>query len=343
MSELQSNKNNLSNIPGGFAIIPNALLGFLSDRACVVFQKIYQCQFLLENVELDGALWIKLSAPYLATSLNRDRKTIGAILDELLKLNIISCCYQSRKNILYRINWEEVLFVCGTFCDVNVKGRIALTEKCIRGVFTPMSQLPTDFIEQTKHDNPALHNSGSFYPNNRRFGEFLLEQNPIGGDFTRTEKDSGNFYSNNNGLGEILPEQRIEGDIALQNDKNDDDSEKDSGKNYPNNDEIRGKITRITKDSGKIRPQIYIEEINKEDMREQGSQYREDKEKNLLEYFSSRSFAFSGFDKNLYESFLNEDLNVDDDDVVKSIKQVWNQLGYDKELPENNYIDLETF
>ncbi len=324
MSEFQSNnKSNLSNIPGGFAVIPNALLGFLSDRACVVFLKIYQCQFQLENVELDGEAWIKLSTYYLAQSLNKDHKTISIILDELLGLNIVLRHHQNRKSVFYKINWNEVMYVCESLCRVDVKGRIKLMEKCVQGNFTPMSQLPNDFIKETIQKHPFVQR---------------LREN-----FPKTNLIQGNFPSINSGSGNISLNEEALCDAQSDNYLNADTHDNGLGKFSLKKDIIQGKFPSINRDSGKFSPQIYNKEINKEKQGGEAPNIKEEKDKNLLEYFSSRSFSFPAFDKTLLESFLNEDLNEDDDDVIKSIKQVWNQLEYDEELPENNYIDLGSF
>lgn len=324
MSEFQSNnKSNLSNIPGGFAVIPNALLGFLSDRACVVFLKIYQCQFQLENVELDGEAWIKLSTPYLAKALNQHKKTIGVTLDELVGLNIVSCSHQHRKNVLYKINWEEIKFVCDVLYNVDENGRIELLKMCVGTNFTPMSQLSFETLRQIKQIHPTKRCSGKKCPN---IDDVRVKNAP-------TSTGSGILYPNIESSGKKCPNIESVSTQHTEAAEINDTSSSCSGIFYPNMSNVRAFFT----------PDIYNKEINKEKQGGEAPNIKEEKDKNLLEYFSSRSFSFPAFDKTLLESFLNEDLNEDDDDVIKSIKQVWNQLEYDEELPENNYIDLGSF
>ena len=70
----------------------------------------------------------------------------------------------------------------------------------------------------------------------------------------------------------------------------------------------------------------------------------EERRKEILKYFEDRDInKFPEFNLNLLRSFLEEDLKEEDDDVVKTIKQVWNQLGYDEELSANNFIPLDVF
>lgn len=346
MSELQfNNKSNLSNIPGGFAVIPNALLGFLSNRACMVFLKIYQCQFILYNTEHNGALWVELSTPYLAKALNQHKKTIGLALDELIGLGVILCNHRHRKSVLYRINWEEIIFVCDILCNVNEDGRIKLMEMCVGTDFTPMSRLSLDSIEPIKQAYPSKQCSDKKYPNPNNVGvknaptsscsdTFCTQPNNVRTLFVPNIESSGKKCPNMEDSTESHDETTDNSNVLPQcSDTFCTEHQQCSGKKYPNIDNVRAFFDH----------RYIYKEINKENMRERSSQYKEENNKNLLEYFSSRSFSFPGFDRTLYESFINQDLNEDDDDVIKSIKQVWGQLGYDEELPENNYIDLGTF
>lgn len=334
--EISDNKSVLSEIPGGFAIMPNALIGFISDKACTVFLKIYQCYFMLDKVALDGEEWIQVSGPFLTTALQKkNRNCINDAINELVGLNIIKSKSLNRKQVLYCINWNEIVLMCDVLCKVNFEGRKKFLETCVRNKFIPMSKVSDEIRNEIIRTYPNELRSYENDTNPSAFVTKSYEPSNVRNEIIRTEKDS---YENDTNLDEDNADEQMpaqstemtENDNAIRMKmirKNDGSYENDT-----NESEIRIKSVH----------NIYKKE-NKKEMRERSSQYIGGKEEKLLEYFSSRNLELPVFDKTLYESFLETDLDDSDDDVVKGIKTVWNQLGYDEELPDNNFIDLETF
>ena len=317
--------------------MPNALIGFFSDRACTVFLKIYQCQFILNKIVHDGEEWVQLSGPYLAIALQKkNRNYVNDAINELVGLNMVKCKTLNRKQVLYRINWEEVLLACKILCCVNSEGREKLLEMCVRTNIVPISQLSDDVRNQIIRTYPNKQCSYEYDTNQAMFVTNSYEPNNIRMNTIRTSKCSYEYDTNmdNNVETEQMP--------AITQKLSDDEANVRMNTIRKN----EGSYEYDTK-NGNVRNQnvhnIYIEEENKKKMSERSSQYKEDKDKNLLDYFSSRNLSFPVFDKIFYESFLEQDLNESDDDVIKSIKTVWGQLEYDKELPDNNFIDLGTF
>ena len=282
--EISDNKSVLSEIPGGFAIMPNALIGFISNNACAVFLKIYQCQFTADSEEYEGQLWAKLSTPCLAVALRLNRKTVSVSLKELIGLGFIKSHTKNRNSVFYTVDWEEVNYACNILYNLTRKGQMELLNICVGVKFPSTTQVRGNFTRISDIEQPTISELMEKFPNTSKLRENFHELSKVEGKFPRTKAE----------LREILPTE------------------------------------------------IYKEK-NKKEMRERSSQYIGGKEEKLLEYFSSRNLELPVFDKTLYESFLETDLDDSDDDVVKGIKTVWNQLGYDEELPDNNFIDLETF
>ena len=282
--EISDNKSVLSEIPGGFAIMPNALIGFISNNACAVFLKIYQCQFTADSEEYEGQLWAKLSTPCLAVALRLSQKTVSVSLKELIGLGFIKSHTKNRNSVFYTVDWEEVNYACNILYNLTRKGQMELLNICVGVKFPSTTQVRGNFTRISDIEQPTISELMEKFPNTSKLRENFHELSKVEGKFPRTKAE----------LREILPTE------------------------------------------------IYKEK-NKKEMRERSSQYIGGEEEKLLEYFSSRNLELPVFDKTLYESFLETDLDDSDDDVVKGIKTVWNQLGYDEELPDNNFIDLETF
>lgn len=338
MEESLSNKTILSDITGGFAIMPNALIGFISDKACAVFLKIYQCQFTLDKVMLDGEEWVQISGPYFATALCvKHRNTINNAINELLGFNLIKRQFLNRKQVLYCINWEEILFDCKVLCGVNFDGRDELHKACVRNEIVPISQLPDDVRNEIVRNNPNKQCSYDLITNPPMFVMKSYESDTVRNEIVRTEQCS---YQNRTNVDDAINlEQQLPQSAVLDEytpHVRNEIVRKNSGsyQNRTNIGEIRNEIVQ----------NIYNKEkIKKENEESEAFYIKGEKEKKLLKYFSTRNLSLPGFDKIFYESFLEQDIDELDDDVIKSIKTVWNQLGYDEELPENNFIDLETF
>lgn len=337
MNETSSNKTVLSDIAGGFAIMPNALIGFISDKACAVFLKIYQCQFTLDNITLDGEEWVQVSGPYLTTAMRKkNRNAINDAINELVGLNIIKSKVLNRKQVLYCINWEEIVFACKVLCEISFEGRDELLKTCVRNEIIPISQVPDDVRNEIIRTYPNKRFSYENVTNHPMFVTKSYEHSEVRNEIIRTNDDSYENVTNMNDT--IETEQPSSDDCFLDGGETHVRNEiirknRDSYQNHTNMGEIRNEIIH----------NIYIEEKEKKKMRERSSQYKGEKEKILLDYFSSRNLSFPGFDKTFYEFFLEQDIDDSDDDVIKSIKTVWKQLGYDEEFPDNNFIDLGTF
>lgn len=337
MNETSSNKTVLSDIAGGFAVMPNALLGFISDKACAVFLKIYQCQFVSDCEEYDGEMWAKLSTPCLAAALERSKNTVVMALEELIGLGFIKSRIENRKNTFYAVNWEEILFACNVLCKVNRKGRQELHKLCVRSNFDRMSAI----------DQNIINNIVTQYPATSMFGQNLTETSAVGSNFDPIINIRSKFDRKNNGSVNFRPNMELCDEPMMFQSKSDptsDDSNTTFGQNLTEKTNVRSNFDPTEATFGQIlTTEIYNKENNKKKLRERSSQYKGDKEKILLDYFSSRNLSLPVFDKTFYESFLEQDIDESDDDVIKSIKTVWGQLGYDEELPDNNFIDLGTF
>ena len=358
MNNTISNKTILSDIAGGFAIMPNALLGFISDKACAVFLKIYQCQFVSDCEKYDGEMWAKLSTPCLAAALERSKNTVVMALEELIGLGFIKSRSENRKNTFYAINWEEILFVCNVLCKVNRKGRKELHKLCVRSKFDPNNTTfgqnltePTNveskFDRMSAIDQNIINNIVIQYPATSMFGQNLTETSTVGSNFDPIINIRSNFDRKNNGSVNFRPNMELCDEPMLFQSKYDPTSDDDNvtfGQNLTEKTNVRSNFDPTEAMFGQIlTTEIYNKENNKKKLRERSSQYKGDKEKNFLNYFSSRNLSFPAFDKTFCESFLEQDIDESDDDVIKSIKTVWGQLGYDEELPDNNFIDLATF
>ena len=353
-----TNKTILSDIAGGFAVMPNALIGFISDKACAVFLKIYQCQFVANGEEYDGEMWAKLSTPCLAAALERSKNTVVMALDELIGLGLIKVRTENRKNTFYAVNWEEILFTCNVLCKVNRKGRQELYKLCVRSNFDPNNTTfgqnltePTNigskFDRMSAIDQNIINNIITQYPAPPMFGQNLTETSAVGSNFDPIINIRSNFDRKNTGSVKNRPNMELCDEPMLFQSKYDPTSDDDNtafGQNLTEKINVRSNFDPTEATFGQIlTTEIYNKEKNKKKTFERSSIYKGEKEKILLDYFSSRDLSLPGFDKVFYESFLDQDIDEMDDDVIKSIKFVWGQLGYDDELPENNYIDLGTF
>ena len=304
-------KTQISEIPGGFSILPNALIGFISDKACSIFLKIYQCQYILEKVELDGEEWVQISGPFLTTSLRKvNRNVINNAINELVGLNIIRSKAINRKQRLYNINWEEIQFMCKVLNSVDFEGRNKIQDICIQKDFTPISAISSDIRDEIVRTHP------------RRNGSYENDTNMSGSYPNRTNVDGS--YENDTNMSGSYPNRT--------------NNSQDSYPNRTNVDEIR--IQNVHN--------IYIREKNKKKYEEAKLPKEINKEKienaeRLLDFFNSRDNSLPVFDKLFLESFLEAEVVEEDDDVMKSVKVVWSQLDYDYELPDNNFIDLYSF
>lgn len=358
MNETTSNKTVLSDIAGGFAIMPNALLGFISDKACAVFLKIYQCQFVSECEEYNGEMWAKLSTPCLAAALERSKNTVVMALEELIGFGFIKSRTANRKNTYYTVNWTEILFACDVLCRVNRKGRQELHKLCVRSNFDPNNTTfgqnltePTNigskFDRISTIDQNIINNIVSQYPATTMFGQILTEPSAVGSKFDPIINIRSYFDRKNTGSVKIRPNMELCDEPMMFQSKFDpttDEANTTFGQNLTEKTNVRSNFDPTEATFGQIlTTEIYNKENNKKKMRERSSQYKGAKEKILLDYFSSRNLSFPVFDKTFYEFFLEQDIDDSDDDVIKSIKTVWKQLGYDEELPDNNFIDLGTF
>lgn len=358
MNETSSNKTVLSDIAGGFAVMPNALLGFISDKACAVFLKIYQCQFVSDCEEYDGEMWAKLSTPCLAAALERSKNTIVMALEELIGLGFIKSRTTNRKNTFYTVNWKEILFACDVLCRVNRKGRQELHKLCVRSNFDPNNTTfgqnltePTNigskFDRMSAIDQNIINNIVSQHPATSMFGQNLTETSAVGSNFDPIINIRSNFDRKNNDSVNSRPNMELCDEPMMFQSKIDPISDEENitfGQILTEKTNVRSKFDPTEATFGQIlTTEIYNKENNKKKLRERSSQYKGDKDKILLDYFSSRNLSFPVFDKTFYESFLEQDIDDSDDDVIKSIKTVWKQLGYDEELPDNNFIDLGTF
>lgn len=358
MNETSSNKTVLSDIAGGFAVMPNALLGFISDKACAVFLKIYQCQFVSDCEEYDGEMWAKLSTPCLAAALERSKNTVVMALEELIGLGFIKSRIENRKNTFYAVNWEEILFACNVLCKVNRKGRQELHKLCVRSKFDPNNttfgqnltepaNIGSNFDRMSAIDQNIINNIVTQYPATSMFGQILTETSAVGSKFDPIINIRSDFDRKNNGSVNFRPNMELCDEPMMFQSKSyptSDDSNTTFGQNLTEKTNVRSNFDPTEATFGQIlTTEIYNKENNKKKLRERSSQYKGDKEKILLDYFSSRNLSLPVFDKTFYESFLEQDIDESDDDVIKSIKTVWGQLGYDEELPDNNFIDLGTF
>ena len=210
MNETSSNKTVLSDIAGGFAVMPNALLGFISDKACAVFLKIYQCQFVSDCEEHDGEMWAKLSTSCLAAALERSKNTVVMALEELIGLGFIKSRIENRKNTFYAVNWEEILFACNVLCKVNRKGRQELHKLCVRSKFDPnnttFGQILTEpanigskFDRMSAIDQNIINNIVTQYPATSMFGQILTETSAVGSKFDPRINNRSDIDRNING------------------------------------------------------------------------------------------------------------------------------------------------
>lgn len=358
MNETTSNKMPLSEITGGFAIMPNALLGFISDKACAVFLKIYQCQFVSDCEEYNGEMWAKLSTPCLAAALERSKNTIVMALEELIGFGFIKSRTTNRKNTFYTVNWKEILFACDVLCKVNRKGRQELHKLCVRSNFDPTeatfgqnltepTNIGSNFDRMSAIDQNIIHNIVSQHPATSMFGQNLTETSAVGSNFDPIINIRSKFDRKNNDSVNSRPNMELCDEPMMFQSKIDPISDEENitfGQNLTEKTNVRSNFEPTEATFGQnLTTEIYKEKKEKKKMSEQSSQYKGDKDKILLDYFSSRNLSLPGFDKTLLETFLEQDIDDLDDDVVKSIKTVWPQLEYDTEVPDNNFIDLRTF
>lgn len=357
MSEITSNKTILSNLPGGFAIMPNALIGFISDKACAVFLKIYQCQFTSDSEKCEEEVWVKLSTPCLAAALERSKNTIVMALDELIGFGFIKCRIENRKSTFYAIDWEEIVFACNVLCRVNRKGRQELYKICVQSKYDPKkaslsqnmtenSNIQSKYDRMSKIDPNIINTITTQYPTPSTFSQNMtetydiqLKSDPtshVQSDFNPKNNDSVNFR-----LGMELCDEPMEFQSKYNPTSNDDDIT--FSQNMTQKNKVQSDFNPTDDGFGQfLNTEIYNKEKKKK-LSERSSQYRDNKDKELLDYFSTRDLSLPVFDQTFYEFFLEQDIDDADDDVIKSIKTVWGQLGYDDELSAENFIDLRTF
>lgn len=358
MNKTPSNKTVLSEIAGGFTIMPNALLGFISDKACAVFLKIYQCQFVSDCEEYDGEMWAKLSTPCLAAALERSKNTVVMALEELIGLGFIKSRTTNRKNTFYTLNWEEILFACNVLCKVNRKGRQELYKLCVRSNFDPnntsfsqnlteTTNIQSKFDRMSTIDQNTVNNIIEQYPATPMFGQNMTQTSMVRSKYDPIINVQSNFDRKNTGSVNFKPNMELCDEPMEVQSKIDPTLNNDNtsfGQILTEKTNVRSKFDPTEATFGQnLTTEIYKEKKEKKKMSEQSSQYKGDKDKILLDYFSSRNLSLPGFDKTLLETFLEQDIDDLDDDVVKSIKTVWPQLEYDTEVPDNNFIDLRTF
>lgn len=171
------------NIPDNFSIMPNDLLGFISDKAVSVFLKICQCHSMLENVPFDGMEWIKLSSAYLSKTLYKDNKTINTALNELVGIGIVQTTRQNRKKILFRVNWNETSILCDILSQLNDIGRNKVWNLCFGGNVTPISKVPPEKLKPILAKFPAAPCKGKNSSYMDTFKDFLLYNNENHGNF----------------------------------------------------------------------------------------------------------------------------------------------------------------
>ena len=349
-------KTQISEIPGGFSILPNALIGFISDKACSIFLKIYQCQYILEKVELDGEEWVQISGPFLTTSLRKvNRNIINNAINELVGLNIIRSKAINRKQRLYNINWEEIQFMCKVLNSVDFEGRNKIQDICIQKDFTPISAISSDIRDEIVRTHPRRNDS---YPNSTNNGTFVSKSyEPQDSYPNSTNKKEIRIKNDTNMSGSYPKRTNVDGsyendtNIDLHQNYQEQDTISESG-SYPNrtNNSQGSYPNRTNVDEIRIQNvhNIYIREKNKKKYEEAKLPKEINKEKienaeRLLDFFNSRDNSLPVFDKLFLESFLEAEVVEEDDDVMKSVKVVWSQLDYDYELPDNNFIDLYSF
>ena len=194
-------KTQISEIPGGFSILPNALIGFISDKACSIFLKIYQCQYILEKVELDGEEWVQISGPFLTTSLRKvNRNVINNAINELVGLNIIRSKAINRKQRLYNINWEEIQFMCKVLNSVDFEGRNKIQDICIQKDFTPISAISSDIRDEIVRTHPRRNDS---YPNRTNVDGSYENDTNMSGSYPNRTNNSQDSYPNRTNVDEI--------------------------------------------------------------------------------------------------------------------------------------------
>ena len=340
--EQSDNKSVLSEIPGGFAIMPNALIGFISNNACAVFLKIYQCQFASDSEEYEGQLWAKLSTPCMAVALNQSKNTISMALKELIEFGFVKHRSKNRNNTFYTVDWNEVNYACGILCSLTRKGQMELLNICVGSNFDPSTQVRSKFDRISNIDHDTIDDLIEQYPNTSKLGQKMTELPSVGSNFDPSTQVRSKFDRNNESSVKNSPNFENVG-VGSKNDRTIEGDQNELGQILIEKSRVGSNFDRNEAELGQILTTEIYKEKNKKEMRERSSQYIGEKEEKLLEYFSSRNLELPVFDKTLYESFLETDLDDSDDDVVKGIKTVWNQLGYDEELPDNNFIDLGTF
>jgi hypothetical protein len=143
-------KKLIGQMAGGFTIMPNALIDFLSPKACKTFLKINQLSFVMEGAEQGGMKWISISQSYLAEVMGVHRNTAPALLNELVSLNIIKSRNANRKNTVYAINWEEVTFIAEQCYKLSGEGVSRLQKLCCSGKTTPLSMVDSDKIKDIR-------------------------------------------------------------------------------------------------------------------------------------------------------------------------------------------------
>ena len=220
MTQETPTKSILSELPGGFAVMPNALIGFLSDKACAVFLKIYQCQFMLESVELDGEEWVRLSTPYLATASKRSKNTVVLALNELIGLGVLKYRTENRENKFFSIDWKEIYFMCNTLCRVNNDGWNKLHDLCIGSKSDRIIKTGSEFDRMSNIDQTVIEDIIKSHPTTTRFGQNLTEFDETGSKSDRISQKLGQILNTDIYIKKKDKEKNTEAKLLINIEKN---------------------------------------------------------------------------------------------------------------------------
>lgn len=248
--------SNLSQIPGGFSVMPNCLVGFISDKAVIAFLKIYQCQHILEKQIIDDKEWIKLSVQYLCEALYKSKPTVRDTLAELTGLGFVQSIKHHRKDIFYRIDWDEIAYACEILRSVDNKGRNEIFNLCFGDEIIPISQLDKATVECTVKK----------YPNKYMLGKNFTEHEQVGSKIYPTSQGSEKNLPNFQMLGKNFSQHDNDNSydtIVAANHSTATSDETMLGKNFTQLSNVGKKIYPTSSMFGKnFTPDIYIEEDN---------------------------------------------------------------------------------
>lgn len=144
-------KKLIGQMAGGFTIMPNALIDFLSPKACKVFMKTVQCLFTMKSGQV-GNGWIRVATSYYVTTLGINRKTVQSALSELSALNLIASTGSGQRGTLYRINWEEVLVICDVMSKLSADGTERIRKICSQDGMIPVSRIDEQKLNRLVKD-----------------------------------------------------------------------------------------------------------------------------------------------------------------------------------------------